>query len=804
MVEDRDPRPTHDLPRLGRRTFLQSAAVTAAMVATGALFRPAAAATGDPVLQLSYEQPNGSATILDEIGQATFDVHVTNNPAERVPGVRGSAFRTDGFSTWATGQFTTPLTSQMTVQTWIALESYPSDSERPYDDLTPSSIIYQRSDDAGFDIAINTYGEWWFTAHVGGQWHTVKAPWLFPLYEWVQIAAVVDGEAGELRLHLDDVAGPKVARVAIPAGTLFEQAASAPLVIGKASEDLTTGVFLINALNAAYDDTRIYDVARGADTLTAEYAAGIAGASPAQDVALQVTDLRFADDILRPRYHAMPPANWTNEPHGLVRHDCKYHMFYQRTPNGPFKWQMHWGHMTSTDLVHWTNLPDALHPELNDREARLGAIAGNGLTAQGSKGIWSGDVVSVDGTAHAFFTTVNFGGPFDPGIARASSTDPGLVSWTKAEAGLIDKNAPAHVADFRDPYLWQEGSTWHMIIGAATDAGGAVEHYTAQDIQGQWTRAARPFSTIPFGSMDIGSAIWEMPVFEKIGTHEGQDKYVFIVSPIGRSVSKLTEPYTRSVYWTGTWDGSQFTPDYAQPKPLDVIHGHLSPTVARGPNGNPVAIGIVDERSSSQMQLDLGWAHTFSVPREWRLLDDGHTLGQRALAQLTTLRAGSPQTESDVVVTGEHILAASGNQVEIVAQIDPDATGTRYGLYISVSPDGAEITRIYYDDGDLVIDKTRSSHNFENEEAVLLRGAYDEAAFGKPRTFHIFIDHSVIDVFINDAAAFSNRIYPTSRGADGAAASTGLALYSEGGETRFTQVDVWQLQAAGPESTTHS
>ncbi|WP_125776625.1 GH32 C-terminal domain-containing protein [Antribacter gilvus] len=798
MTEHRDTPTIPRLPRLDRRVFLQGAAVSAAVITTGALFRPAASATGDPVLRLSYDQPNGSAAILEEVSRTNFTVRTVNNPAERVPGVRGSAFRTDGFSTWATGQFTTPLTSQMTVQTWVALESYPSDAEQPYTSLTPSSIMHQRTDDSGFDLAINTFGEWWFTAHVGGQWHTVKAPWLFPLYEWVQVSAVVDGAAGELRLHLDDARGPKVARVAVPAGARFRQAAGAPLVIGKGRQDLTTGVFLVNALNAAYDDTRIYDVARGANLLTSEYAAGIAGASPAHDVALQVTDLRFADDILRPRYHAMPPANWTNEPHGLVLHDCKYHMFYQRTPNGPFKWQMHWGHLTSTDLVHWTNLPDALYPEPNDREARMGAVAGGGLTGQGSKGIWSGDVVSVDGTAHAFFTTVNFGGPYDPGITRASSSDADLVTWTKARTGVIDKNAPAHVADFRDPYLWQEGSTWHMIIGAATGGGGALEHYTTQDIQGQWTRASSPFCTIPFTSMDIGSAIWEMPVFEKIGVHQGQDKYVLVVSPIGRSVSKLAPPYTRSVYWTGTWNGSQFAPDYAQPKMLDLIHGHLSPTVARGPDGTPVAIGIVDERSSSQMQLDLGWAHTFSAPREWFLLADGRTLGQRPLAQLTTLRAGTPQTESGVAVTGEHRLAAAGNQVEIVAQVDPAATGTRYGLCLGVSPDGGEITRLYYEGGHIVIDKSRSSRNFDNEEAVLLRGAYDEAAFGKPRKFHVFVDHSVIDVFINDAAAFSNRIYPTTRGADGRSASTGLRLYSEGGTTRFTQVDVWQLQAAGP------
>jgi sucrose-6-phosphate hydrolase SacC (GH32 family) len=119
--------------------------------------------------------------------------------------------------------------------------------------------------------------------------------------------------------------------------------------------------------------------------------------------------------------------------------------------------------------------------------------------------------------------------------------------------------------------------------------------------------------------------------------------------------------------------------------------------------------------------------------------------------------------------------------------------GTRYGLAVSVSPDAQEITRIYFDDGDIVIDKTSSSTNFSHEEAVLLRAPYDVAAFGRPETFHVFVDHSVIDVFINDAAAFSNRIYPTLTDGD-TALSTGILLHSGSGETTFTQVDVWPLE----------
>ncbi len=137
-------------------------------------------------------------------------------------------------------------------------------------------------------------------------------------------------------------------------------------------------------------------------------------------------------------------------------------MFYQRIPNGPFTSQMHWGHMASTDLVTWQNQHHALYPEPNDREAQLGAVAGAGLTGQGSKGIWSGDVVSVDGTAYAFFTSVNYGGLSDPGVTRASSDDPDLVTWTKDPAGLLRRTASASVR--RPTARRSPRATFHVFV----------------------------------------------------------------------------------------------------------------------------------------------------------------------------------------------------------------------------------------------------------------------------------------------------------------------------------------------------
>ena len=52
---------------------------------------------------------------------------------------------------------------------------------------------------------------------------------------------------------------------------------------------------------------------------------------------------------------------------------------------------------------------------------------------------------------------------------------------------------------------------------------------------------------------------------------------------------------------------------------------------------------------------------------------------------------------------------------------------------------------------------------------------------------HLFLDHSVLDVFINDRWASSVRIFPTS------AASKGVTLFSEGA-TQLISASAWTMK----------
>lgn len=161
---------------------------------------------------------------------------------------------------------------------------------------------------------------------------------------------------------------------------------------------------------------------------------------------------------LRPQFHFTSRRGWNNDSNGMVYYKGEYHLFYQHNPYG-WKWgNMTWGHAVSRDMIHWTELGDAIHPD------HLGTIfSGSAVVDENNTaGFQTGD----EKTIVCFYTSaggrnpMSKGQPFTQSIAY--SNDRGRT-WTVYEGNP----ALGHInGGNRDPkVIWHEPtSQWVMVL----------------------------------------------------------------------------------------------------------------------------------------------------------------------------------------------------------------------------------------------------------------------------------------------------------------------------------------------------
>jgi len=243
----------------------------------------------------------------------------------------------------------------------------------------------------------------------------------------------------------------------------------------------------------------------------------------------------------RPQIHFSPPENWMNDPNGMVFYKGVYHLFYQYYPDSTVWGPMHWGHATTTDLVHWENHPIALYPD------SLGYIfSGSAVVDEKNS---SGFGKEGQTPLVAIFTHHN------PKAEKVSpmtvenqsiafSLDDGNT-WTKYEGNPVLKNPG--IRDFRDPKVfWHEpGKKWIMTLAASDQ----IIFYSSPNLK-SWTKESE------FGK-EFGAhgGVWECPDLFPL-QYNGETIWVLIVNinPGGPNGGSATQ------YFTGQFDGKTFTP----------------------------------------------------------------------------------------------------------------------------------------------------------------------------------------------------------------------------------------------------
>ena len=144
---------------------------------------------------------------------------------------------------------------------------------------------------------------------------------------------------------------------------------------------------------------------------------------------------------------------------------------------------------------------------------------------------------------------------------------------------------------------------------------------------------------------------------------------------------------------------------------------------------------------------------------------------------------------------------AAGNAIEIDAEIDPQEA-REICLNVLRSPDGQEYTAIrYYQNAHSSYRRTHSLH----QDAIAIDPSRSslrpdvlarapevgpvELDDGELLRLRVFIDHSVVEVFVNGRQCLALRIYPQRED------SIGVSIEAVGQNASLRQLDSWQMQS---------
>ena len=710
-----------------------------------------------PVMSFPLEI-NGDNEITETVSGTTYSVHGKHGLG--MPAVVGHGLRTDGYSTYVQVPMDAFSLSNQTlsVSLWTACQTYPM----MVMDVAANQkgAIISCLDDTnkqGFAFYLYSQGSFGFECYINGEKKTVSASSKFPQYEWVHLAATVDVPGNAIKLYKN---GEELAHTYInkplnlPTGNLY---------IGKSSVDARSGQFLLNTYNGIIDEINIYN-----DVLTAEDLSTFNfQLSTLKSPDLNVPIGHYHNDLTRPRHHAMPASNWMNESHGMTYADGRWHVFFQKNGNGPYMSRLHWGHVSSPDLCNWT-------------EERIAIVPGKSYDM---KGCWSGCVFSDEaitgGEPWILYTGVDNARAT---INLATPNDDSLNMWTKASQNPVVNGTPAgYSADFRDPYFFRSGDNAYCIVGTSLNGVASTSLHQYNAATGVFDYTGKPFFTGSDASRC--GTFFEMP---NITPMDGQ--WLFTATPLGTSKGVRTIYYVGGINADGTFHTTQ-----AEPKTVELPdlakegYGLLSPTIFQK-DGKTIVLGIVPDKLPSSANYNVGWAHTLSLPREWSIDEQGE-LVQKPYEGLTALRSETTVSVPGQTLNGELSLApVSGHEIEVEAVFT--VAQSQFGIKILQNESG-KACKIYYSPviGKFVIDFTAIGH--KDNDGGIFGGVYSSVlpapiAEGDTMKMHLFFDHSVLDVFINDRWATSVRIFPTS------ASNTGVSLYALG-DTPLQSASAWKM-----------
>lgn len=446
-------------------------------------------------------------------------------------------------------------------------------------------------------------------------------------------------------------------------------------------------------------------------------------------------------EMFRPVYHHTPVYGWMNDPNGMFYKDGVYHLYFQYNPYGSVWGNMHWGHSTSTDLMHWNFEGCAIVPDA------WGAIFSGSCVVDHENTAGFGKEAVV-----AFYTSAKSTPWGDIQMqSMAYSLDNGKT-FTKYEGNPILTSSEK---DFRDPkvFWYAPGKHWVMILAV----GQHMEIYSSVNLK-EWKKESE------FGAMQgAHGGVWECPDLVEIpveGTRE--KKWVLICNlnpggPFGGSAAQ---------YFVGSFDGKKFVNESpTQTKWMDWgKDNYATVTWNNAPDGRCIALGWMSNWQYANHVPTRQYRSANTLARDLTLYREGQELYLKSTPSSEVKKArGKKVSIPSFKVSEKHEMVnlfeekQGAYEVEIVIQ---NAGASK--IAFCLLNDKGEKVSMYYDLNrkQFVMDRSESGKvDFSKDFPAVTVAPVN---VDKELTLRLFVDRSSIEAFGEDGKfVMTNLVFPS-------------------------------------------
>lgn len=442
----------------------------------------------------------------------------------------------------------------------------------------------------------------------------------------------------------------------------------------------------------------------------------------------------------RPVYHHTPAYGWMNDPNGMFYKDGVYHLYFQWNPYGSVWANMHWGHSTSTDLMHWKFEGCAIVPDAWGAIFSGSCVVDHNNTA----GFGKGAVV-------AFYTSAKATPWGDvQSQSMAYSLDNGKT-FTKYEGNPILTSSER---DFRDPkvFWYAPGKHWVMMLAV----GQHMEIYSSANLK-EWKKESE------FGAMQgAHGGVWECPDLVEIpveGTRE--KKWVLICNlnpggPFGGSAAQ---------YFVGSFDGKKFVNESpTQTKWMDWgKDNYATVTWNNAPDGRCIALGWMSNWQYANNVPTRQYRSANTLARDLTLYREGQELYLKSTPSVEVKKArGEKVSISSFKVSDKHevMLFNDGQGAYEIEMVIQNAGSSKIGF--ALLNEKGEKVDMYYDLNRKLFVMDRSESGIVDFSRDFPAVTVAPVNTDKELTLRLFVDCSSVEAFGEDGKfVMTNLVFPS-------------------------------------------